>query len=167
MEECYQAEEDDSIYVSTTKPPIVSDLDKISVLLNGLPSSYQPVIVNITGTPLASLTFEDVITRLMNEEGRLRNIASPTQVTATPSDSHDQAFAAAPLPVPRWKGKPTKSTTSKDVSKVVRCYKCRGVGHIRPQCPTPDSDAANLAVDDDELEEEQAFTAIVKVDEAW
>ena len=70
LEECYQAEEDESVSISsTTKPPIISNLDKISVLLNGLPPSYQPVIVNITGTPLASLTFEDVITRLMNEEG--------------------------------------------------------------------------------------------------
>jgi hypothetical protein len=83
LEECYQAEEDDSIsFSSTTRPPIISNLDKISVLLNGLPSAYQPVIVNITGTPLSSLIFEDVVTRLMNEEGRLRNIVSPT---TTPS----------------------------------------------------------------------------------
>jgi hypothetical protein len=173
LEECYQAEEDDSSISSTTRPPIVSNLDKISVLLNGLPPAYQPVIVNITGTPLASLTFEDVVTRLMNEEGRLRNVISESPAHGA-QPTHDQAFIAAPLPVPRWKGaqagKSTKSTTSKDVSKVVRCYKCGGVGHIRPQCSTPDSDAANLAVDDDELGEEveeQAFTVIGEVDEAW
>jgi gag-polypeptide of LTR copia-type/Domain of unknown function (DUF4219) len=57
LEECYQAEEDDSVSISsTTKPPFISNLDMISILLNGLPPSYQPVIVNITGTPLASLT---------------------------------------------------------------------------------------------------------------
>ena len=44
--------------ISATRPPIISDFDRISVLLNGLPPSYQPVIVNITGIPLASLTFE-------------------------------------------------------------------------------------------------------------
>ena len=47
LEECYQAEEDDSLSlsitspsISTTRPPIISDLDKISVLLNGLPPVY-------------------------------------------------------------------------------------------------------------------------------
>ena len=172
LEECYQAEEDDSVLnsitspsTSTTRPPIVSDLDKISVLLNGLPPAYQPVIVNITGTPLASLTFEDVVTRLMNEEGRLRNIVPPTQATPTPSDSHVEAFVATPSPVPRWKGKSSKSTSS---SKPIICHKCGGVGHIRPYCPTPDSDAANVAVDDEEEQSEQTFTAIAhEVEEAW
>jgi len=167
LEECYQAEEDDPISVSsTTKPLIVSNLDKISVLLNGLPPAYQPVIVNITGTPLASLTFEAVVTRLMNEEGRLHNVVSmvfPTQ--ATPSDSRDEAYATAPSHVPRWKGKSSKSTPAKDMSKVI-CHKCGGVGHIRPHCPTPDSDAANVAVDEED--EEQTFTAIPdEVEEAW
>ena len=102
LEECYQAEEDDSVSISTiispsiptTRTPIDSNLNKISILLNGLPPAYQPVIVNITGTPLASLTFEDVITRLMNEEGCLRNIVSPTATPSVTSDSHDQAYAA-------------------------------------------------------------------------
>ena len=163
LEECYQAEEDDSISLSSTaKPPIISNLDKISVLLNGLPPAYQPVIVNITGTPLASLTFEDVVTRLMNEEGRLRNVVFPTQ--ATPSDSRNEAYVATPSSVPRWKGKSSKSTTSKDTStKVIVCHKCGGVGHIRPHCPTPDSDAANIVVDE---EEDQIFTAD-EVEEAW
>ena len=172
LEECYQAEEDDSISVSTiispsipTRPPIVSDLDKISVLLNGLPPTYQPVIVNITGTPLASLTFEDVVTRLMNEEGRLRNIVSPTTTSSAAfvaSDSHDEAHVAMRAP----KGKSFKSAPSKNVSKPIICHKCGGVGHIRPHCPTPDSDAANVANSDDD--EEQALTAIAdETEEEW
>ena len=97
LEECYQAEEDDSISISsTTKPPIVSNLDKISVFLNGLPPVYQPVIVNITGIPLASLTFKDVVTCLMNEEGRLHNISMISPTTSPDSPAQDQAFAAAP-----------------------------------------------------------------------
>ena len=124
LEECYQAEEDDSVSISTiispsiptTRTPIDSNLNKISILLNGLPPAYQPVIVNITGTPLASLTFEDVVTRLMNEEGCLRNIVSPTATPSVTSDSHDQAYAAVHVP----KGKSSKSAPSKDMSKV-RC----------------------------------------------
>jgi hypothetical protein len=104
----------------------------------------------------------------MNEEGRLRNIISelPTGAPAAPPSTSDSAFVAAPLPAPRWKSKSSKSTTS---SKVVRCFKCGGVGHIRPKCPTPDEDAidlAALAIDD---EEDQTFTAIAdeEVEEAW
>jgi hypothetical protein len=170
LEECYQAEEDDSVSlsliispsISTTRPPIVSHLDKISVLLNGLPPAYQPVIVNITGTPLTSLTFEDVVTRLMNEEGRLRNIVSPTITPSVTSDSYDQAYYAAKR-VPN--GKSSKSAPSKDMSKV-RCHKCGGVGHYRCDCPTHDSDAAHIAVADDD--EEQALTAIAdEIEETW
>jgi hypothetical protein len=172
LEECYQAEEDDSVSlstiispsISTTRPPIVSHLDKISVLLNGLPPAYQPVIVNITGTPLTSLTFEDVVTRLMNEEGRLRNIVSPTITPSVTSDSHDEAYYAA-MRVP--KGKSSKSAPSKDMSKV-RCHKCGGVGHYRCDCPTHDSDAANIAVADNNHDEEQALTAIAdEIEETW
>jgi hypothetical protein len=161
LEECYQAEEDDSISISsTTKSPIISDLDMISVLLNGLPPAYQSVIVNITGTPLASLTFEDVVTRLMNEEGRLRNVISTESTQA--SDPQNEAYVATPSSVPRWKGKSSKSTASKDKSKLI-CHKCGGFGHIRPQCPTSDADAANiaeLAVNEEDHNEEEAYTAI-------
>jgi hypothetical protein len=158
LEECYQAENYDSLSTavkspsapSTSTPPIISDFDKISVLLNGLPSAYQPVIVNITGIPLALLTFEDVVTRLMNEEGRLRNIVSHAT-----SDALDVAAAVTPGGSTRWKGKPSKST-SRDMSKVA-CHKCGGVGHFRSVCPTNDSDGvANAALED---EEEPAFTA--------
>jgi len=166
LEECYQAEEEDSLSLgiissstSTTRPPIISELDKISVLLNGLPPAYQTVIVNITGISLAYLSFEDVITRLMNEEGRLRNAANtPT----TSPDAHDQAFSATAL---RLKGKSPKSAPSKDMSKV-RCHKCGGVGHYRSDCPTQDSDAANVADDEDDKESESTFSVITE-EIAW
>ena len=79
LEECYWAEEKDLISISSTTSPIISDLYMISVLLNSNPPAYQSVIVNITGAPLASLTFKDVVTRLMNEEGRLHNIVQSFQ----------------------------------------------------------------------------------------
>ena len=161
LKECYQAE-DDSIQVSdsstTTKPPIISDLNMISVLLNGLPPAYQSVIVNITGTSRASLTFKDVVTRLMNEEGRLRNVIS-TQAFNPPNE----AYVATSSSVPQWKGNSSKFTASKDKSKII-CHKCGGFGHICPQCPTSNADAANiaeLAVDKEDHDDEQAHTTIV------
>ena len=129
----------------------------ISVLLNGLPPAYQSVIVNITGTSLASLNFEDVVTRLMNEEDRLRNVIS-TQAFDPPNE----AYVATPSSVPRWKGNSSKSTALKDKSKII-CHKCGGLGHICPQCPTSDADATNiaeLAVNKEDHDDEQAHTAI-------
>jgi len=170
LEECYQAEEEDSLSPSLpiaspfTRPPIVSELDKITVLLNGLPPIYQPVIVSITGIPLASLSFENVVTRLMNEEGRLRNVIPPT---SSSSDPLDEAIAVTPVRGINRKGKPSKFTSaaSKKPSQLT-CHKCGGVGHIRPVCPTQDSDAIANVVDEDD--EETAFTADDDEDDgAW
>ena len=101
----------------------------------------------------------------MNEEGRLRNIVSPTTIpfvaSVAASDSHDETYAAMRVP----KGKSFRSTPSKDMSKV-RCHKCGGVGHYRSDCPTLDSDVANIA--DSDNDEEQALTAIAdEIEEAW
>lgn len=157
LEECYLAEERDSLTTSpplpsTAKPPIVSELDKIGVLLNGLPPVYQPVIVSITGTPIASLTFEDVVTRLLNEEGRLRNIMSPRSPLTAEIDE-----AAAVTPVTRWKAKSPRSTSK----NMITCFKCGGVGHRANVCPTNDSDAvANVVTQVESVDEDIAFTAI-------
>ena len=157
LEECYQAEEDSfppsfPVAPPFTRPPIVSELDKITVLLNGLPPIYQSVIVqfvSIAGIPLASLSFENVVTRLMNEEGHLRNVVPPT---SSSSDPLDEAIAVTPGGGINRKGKPSRFTSaaSKKPSQIT-CNKCGGVGHIRPVCPTQDSDAiANVVEDDDE-----------------
>jgi hypothetical protein len=94
LEECYQAEEEDSFPITSpsTRPPIVSELDKITVLLNGLPPIYQSVIISITGISLTSLSFENVVTHLMNEEGCFCNLTPPT----SSSSNLDEAIAVTP-----------------------------------------------------------------------
>jgi hypothetical protein len=140
LEECYRAEEDS---VAPTPPSLVSDLDKVGVLLNGLPPSYQTVIVSITGTPLSSLNFETVVTRLMNEEGRQRNLLTVAVTTLSPSPE------AKPLPtenVAFFTKVNQKETLAKPGFKAkLKCHKCGGIGHFRQDCPTSDSDAAAAA----------------------
>ena len=83
-------------------------------------------------------------------------------VPLTPSDPLDEAAAITSGGGPtQWKGKSSKSTPSKDMSKVV-CHKCGGVGHMRSVCPTHSSDAIANAVEEDE---ESAFTAVDDEDE--
>jgi hypothetical protein len=141
LEECYRAEEDS---VSSASLSIISDLDKVGVLLNGLPPSYQTVIVSITGTPLSSLNFETVVAHLMNEEGRQRNlptpsaVAEPSLVTAQSPPTENVAFVA----------KTSRATGKPGFKSKITCHKCGGIGHFRSDCPTSDADAAALALFD-------------------
>jgi hypothetical protein len=140
LEECHCAEED-----SSTSSSIVSDLDKVGVLLNGLPSLYQTVIVSITGTSLSSLKFETVVTCLINEEGHQRSLPAllpinPSIPPAIPHPVENIAFVAKVKQGPMKPGFKSK----------LRCHKCGGIGHFRHDCPTSDSDAAALALLDDE-----------------
>jgi hypothetical protein len=99
----------------------------------------------------------------MNEEGRLRNILSLSNLSDR--EPLDEAAAAVAISggSTQWKGKSSKSTPSKDLSKVT-CHKCGGVGHYRSNCPTHDSDGIANAAEEDETEE-TAFTAVVNEDE--
>lgn len=175
LEECYRAEEEDSEIMSTSSvltnptPSPVSELDKVTVLLTGLPPSFQTVIVSITGLPLSKLNFENVVTRLMNEEGRQRNLAAlpiPSPSTPSPRDNmaaYVQMTSEKPSShaggATRWKGKPGSKPASKN--SPVRCHKCGGQGHYRQACPTSDEDAqAHFALDELSLEEAEAHTAV-------
>jgi hypothetical protein len=150
LEECHRAEEDS---ISSTPPSIVSDLDKVGVLLNGLPPPYQTVIVSITGTPLSSLNFETVVARLMNEEGRQRSlttsstVAEPPPIPAQFPPTENVALVA----------KTNRATGKPGFKSKITCHKCGGIGHFRSDCPTSDADAATFAFFEDE---DSAVTAV-------
>lgn len=143
LQECYDAEQQSSLSSSTLSSlPVVTDLDLMTVLLNGLPQIYQPVIVDITGTPLSQLTFETVVTRLLNEEGRLRH-------NSFLPDSESPIAEAMAVTYSSRKAK-SRATTPKDPAKLT-CHKCGGVGHVRAVCPSKDADTANFVDVEDDL----------------
>ncbi len=182
LEECYCAEEDlttdvsDPLTPHSSPPPVVSDLDKIGVLLNGLPTSYQAIVVNITGIPLLSLNFEDVVTHLMNEEGRQWNFLLPVSAkpsrAPSPSTSETQSLgpenvAMVARPTSKYVSHIRNSTSASKsalATSQLKCHKCGGVGHFRRQCPTPDSEGNAAALEDDD---DVATTAIEDFDTVW
>ena len=174
LKECYHAEEDSAPNIQSSSFSIVSEFNKIGILLNGLPPSYQTVIVSITGIPLSSLNFEDVVIRLMNEEGRQWNLVPPTSAkpshSRSPSTSETQSLgpdnvAMVARPTSRYVShirEGTSASRSTSGASRIKCHKCGGVGHFCRQCPTPDSEANAAFVDNDE-----DFATAVTEDAIW
>jgi hypothetical protein len=116
----------------------VSDLDKIMVVTAGLAPSYEALIVSLSGTPIATITFEDVITRLLNEEGRQKSLSRPRfapPVVAPKPNIATAAHHASEKPGLRTGGGPRNTKITG-----VRCHKCGGIGHLRHQCPSHSAD---------------------------
>jgi hypothetical protein len=142
LEECYRLE---LANTTTTTPPFtVSDLDKIMVLTAGLPPSYDPLVVNISSLPTLSISFENIVTRLLNEEGRhiaFRQVdTTPASTFVAPKPPRDPGVAAlaqhSEKPGSRTGGMRQHPKTPNLAG--VRCHKCGGLGHYRSQCPSPD-----------------------------
>jgi len=90
----------------------VSDQDKILALTMGLPPSYDPVIINFDAAPPESLTFNDVIARLLNEETRQ---GSSNGI----KNEHEAVFVAK-------KRVPNRAD--------VICHFCDQKGHYKSEC---------------------------------
>ena len=135
LEESYQAEQDDSVSLSTiTSPsistirfPIILDLDKISILLNGLPPAYQPV-----GTVKAwswGPESEGIVVGMVAGEMLWRQPSLFIRCVMTSSkvsEVRGMPVILSITPTSQLKG---MSTPFRDMSKV-KCHKCGRVGHI-------------------------------------
>ncbi len=99
----------------------VTDQDKILALTMGLSPSYDAVIINFDSTAPADLTFQSVITRLLNEETRQSSSSAsgPRNVDTVQVKSEENvAFAA-----------------NSHGSRVdVVCHFCDKKGHYKSTC---------------------------------
>jgi hypothetical protein len=144
LEECYCLELADNTNDDNANdvPPFsVSDLDKIMVLTAGLPQSFEPFVVSISNLPIKSISFEDIVTRLLNEEGRQLSLHQAITPPAVPKPPKDPGVAhlvcASEKPGSRTGGAKHAPRPS---PAGIRCHKCGGVGHYRYQCPSLDLD---------------------------
>lgn len=94
----------------------IDDEDTMLVLTNGLPSSYETLVVNLDTTPESTLTLDYVIQRLLNEESH--------QESSTTYGSGGEAALAA-------YGK----ARGKTPLEMITCFLCGKKGHYKSNCP--------------------------------
>ncbi|THH04489.1 hypothetical protein EW146_g10163 [Bondarzewia mesenterica] len=101
----------------------VTDQDKILTLTMGLLNVYNPVIINFNSTPANQLTYDNVITHLLNEETRQASKTSAApRSTHTKAEDGDEALATMPTLC--------GSCPRADIT----CYFCDAKGHFKSEC---------------------------------
>ncbi|RDB26438.1 hypothetical protein Hypma_006056 [Hypsizygus marmoreus] len=119
----------------------VDDLDLIIVLTQGLPESYDPLIITLDSTPIDELDVDNIITRLLNEETRQKGDKEHFGYVAVGKRSKNIVDRGKR----KGKGRDAKSekgrNSSQTDSKHMRCFNCRGRGHRASKCPSPKFDA--------------------------
>ena len=111
----------------------VSDQDKILILIIDLPPSYDPVIINFDAAPLESLTFNDVITWLLNKK--------TCQGSSNRIKNEHEAVFMAKKQVPNWAD--------------IICHFCDQKGYYKLECQEKEKwewsnnqkESANMAVE--------------------
>lgn len=120
---------------------VVSDQDKILALTMGLPPAYDPVIINFDSASPDSLTFNTVVSRLLNEETRQHSGITGTNPEV--KGEREASFTATA-------GRPSRSD--------VTCHFCDKKGHYKSECrekmkwdesQEKKKDQANVAVEFD------------------
>ncbi|THG93073.1 hypothetical protein EW026_g8058 [Hermanssonia centrifuga] len=115
----------------------VTKEDTIVVLANGLPFSYDNLVVNLDSTPANQLSLLYVVTRLLNKESRQLSSANATPAVPTlnsTAPASNAAFAAH-----------MKKCTP--MSQII-CFGCSKKGHYCSDCPDLAKASANLAADE-------------------
>jgi hypothetical protein len=103
----------------------VSDTQYCLILLNALPTSYEVVATTIlaSGAP-SSLSYSEIIARILNKEGRRSGALAALNSARAPSKS----------------GGKKKRKDHSDLT----CHYCNKKGHIQPDCQTKKQDESNM-----------------------
>jgi hypothetical protein len=94
----------------------IDDEDVILVLTNGLPPSFESIVIAIDGIPTDQVNLEAVIVRLRNEEGRKEDI---DRVKREENEAYGNSAMHA------------QAERTNDVT----CFECRKRGHYQSKCP--------------------------------
>ncbi|KAH9671607.1 hypothetical protein KPL70_017434 [Citrus sinensis] len=110
----------------------IEENERVELLLQSLPDSYDQLIINLTNkNPVDSLVFDDVAASVLNEESRRKNKENRQA-------SSQQAEA---LSVTRWRltergpsGSQNHGRSKFRSKKNVKYYNCGKKGHVKKKC---------------------------------
>jgi gag-polypeptide of LTR copia-type/Zinc knuckle len=107
----------------------IQDIDLIIALTQGLPESYSSLIVLLDGTPPDQLNIDTLIVHLLNEEACQLGPTMHT-ITSIPKVECSDNVALYVGSRASQKGPSLHDTR-------IRCFNCRGQGHLAKTCPSP------------------------------
>ncbi|KAE8685043.1 hypothetical protein F3Y22_tig00111101pilonHSYRG00028 [Hibiscus syriacus] len=135
----------------------IGEQERVELLLQSLPDSYDQLIINLTNSNVTSLVFDDVATAVLQEENRRKN-KEDRQVNLQQAEALTTMTTMRGRPTERGQSSSHKYGRSKSMSKKnLKCYNCGKKGHLKKDCwslnknSNPQGNTVNTSDDGDVL----------------
>ncbi|KAE8675254.1 hypothetical protein F3Y22_tig00111689pilonHSYRG00088 [Hibiscus syriacus] len=132
----------------------IGEQERVELLLQSLPDSYDQLIINLTNSNVISLVFDDVAAAVLQEENRRKN-KEDRQVNLQQAEALTTTRGRS---TERDQSSSHKHGRSKSRSKKnLKCYNCGKKGHLKNDCwslnknSNPQGNTANTSDDGDAL----------------
>ncbi|KAE8677858.1 cytochrome P450 71A9-like [Hibiscus syriacus] len=135
----------------------IGEQERVELLLQSLPDSYDQLIINLTNNNVTSLVFDDVAAAVLQEENRRKN-KEDRQVNLQQAEALTTMTTMRGRSTERGQSSSHKHGRSKSRSKKnLKCYNCGKKGHLKNDCwslnknSNPQDNTANTSDDGDAL----------------
>jgi len=128
----------------------ISDEEIILVLTQGLPDSYDSLIVSLDATAPADLTVDAVIARLINEESRQEPAREKFKEETSIALAAREVCSGCQRSGHRKDSCPLHKGRSKVNSSKLECWTCGGKGHMSHRCPNNEKEESNLTREEED-----------------
>ncbi|KAE8694358.1 hypothetical protein F3Y22_tig00110783pilonHSYRG00068 [Hibiscus syriacus] len=135
----------------------IGEQERVELLLQSLPDSYDQLIINLTNSNVTSLVFDDVAAAVLQEENRRKN-KEDRQVNLQQAEALTTMKTMRGRSTERCQSSNHKHGRSKSRSKKnLKCYNYGKKGHLKKDCWSPNKNfnpqgnTANTSDDGDAL----------------